>query len=94
MMKSKVIIRTQKMEIQTDELERIIKFYRISDDLDFIGFRTVDPDTFGMFFRVKIILVETLFYMHRIISLGVVEKGSHQNSLRLIILPILFTSFL
>jgi len=41
------------MEIQTDELERIIKFYRISDDLDFIGFRTVDPDTFWYVFQSK-----------------------------------------
>ena len=79
------------MEIQTDELERIIKFYRISDDLDFIGFRKVDPDTFWYVFQSK---NNPLFYTHRIISLGAVEKGSHQNSLRLIILPILFAPFL
>ena len=41
------------MEIQPEELRKIIKFYRIHHELKFIGFRAVDPDTFWYFFRDK-----------------------------------------
>ncbi len=41
------------MELSREEFADILKFYRIDDKLEFIGYHEVDPDTFWYFFHDK-----------------------------------------
>ena len=41
------------MELSREEFTDILKFYRVNDKLEFIGYHEVDPDTFWYFSMIK-----------------------------------------